>query len=294
MDHLKEAISIILLAFRGFERKHLSLVAAGLAYFFLMSLFPALVLLTAIVAYLPLQNAIQGTNSLLAHVIPRPALSMIEPMLTTIGPHRTGLLSFGVIATIWLTSIGAKGIIAGLDIVYEVRAPRRVWTNRVLAFALTLGVGLLLLLAIAFTLTGPILEALFAAVVPVQSLWIRMWPYIQWLFSAAFTFAAIELLYLLAPNVPASRRLTIPGALVAAFGWLASSWGLSFYLYHFGQLKLDRLYGILATPIALMIWLNWGAAAILIGAEINVSLQSLHSPNVSDPEQILQRRSDAA
>jgi membrane protein len=289
MKYVKGIISFVTLVFRGFERKHLSLVAAGLAYYFVMSLVPALVLLTAVMAYLPLHNATEGANSFMAHVVPRQGLSLIEPLLATISPHRTGLLSFGIIATLWLTSKAVKGIIAGLDIVYEVSAPRALWINRILAFGLTFAVGVLLLLAVALTLLGPALEALFSAATPVQSLWVRVWPYVQWLLAAFFTFAAIELFYLLAPNVPLAHRLTIPGAVIAASAWLALSAGLGFYFHHFGESKLDAVYGILAAPVALVIWLYWGAAAILIGAEINVNLQyrkSLSMPESAKRSQI--------
>src|ERR1700724_3806064 len=102
MKYLDRAKTVVRLIFRDFERKHLSLVAAGLAYYFLMSLVPALVLLTAVVAYLPLQDAIHGATSFMAHVIPRQGMSFMEPLLTTTSRHRTGLLSFGIITTLWL------------------------------------------------------------------------------------------------------------------------------------------------------------------------------------------------
>jgi membrane protein len=294
MTLLKEAISFIKLVFKGFERKHLSVVAAGLAYYFLMSLSPGLLLVVAVVAYLPLGNSIETATSFMAHVIPPQGLALIEPALTSINTHRTGLLSLGIITSLWLTSIGVKGIIAGLDIVYEVRTPRPLWINRILAFGLTIAVGILLLLAFVLALAGPALESLFSRVVPVQSLWIEIWPYLQWLLAATFTFAAIELAYLLAPNVPMAQRLTIPGAVVAASTWLALSWGLGFYFQHFGEWKLKSLYGILATPIAVVVWLYWSASAILIGAEINVNLQLRKSLRVAKPGALSRRKTDAA
>lgn len=294
MKYLKEAVSVVTLIFKGFERKHLSLLAAGLAYYFVMSLIPALVVLTAIMAYLPLKNGVEGATSFMAHVIPQQTLSLIEPMLSTITPHRGGLLGFGIIATLWLSSKGVKGIIAGLDIVYGVTAPRSLWINRILAFALTFAVGILLLLAVILTMLGPALDTLFSRAVPNQSLWMKIWPYIHWMLAATFTFAAIELFYLLAPNVPVRNRLTIPGAIVAASAWLALSWGLGLYFYYIGNLKLDLLYGILAAPIALVIWLYWGATAILIGAEVNVNLQLRKDVKKSGPEKKLQRRPEAA
>lgn len=273
MKGLRAIKDVAAFVFRDVERKHLHVVAAGVAYYFLISFFPALLLIAAVLSYLPLQNASHGASSFMSHVMPRHSLAFLEGALGTVVPHRSGLLSLGVIATLWTSSIGMKGVISGLDIVYNVRVPRRLWTNRFLAFGLALGVGILFLIGLLLTLAGPMLERGLEAMVPLQSLWIRLWPYMQWLFSILFMFAAIELLYILAPNVPVRRRKTVPGAMIAAASWLALSWGLSFYIQYFGSVKFEMLYGALATAVILMIWLNWGALAILLGAEINLSLE---------------------
>jgi membrane protein len=293
MRYQTAATTLLIQILKNVERKHLNLLAAGLAYYFIMSLFPALVLLAAVAAYLP--QGMQSVASFLAYVIPPQAASLFSQFLGSIRNHRAGLLSFGIIVLLWLSSKGIKGIIAGLDIVYEVRTPRRVWTNRVLAFGLTLGVGFLMLLGVALMLAGPGLKALLLRAIPERSLLFTVWPYLQWLPAAIFIFAAIELLYLLAPNLPVRRRVTIPGALVVAATWLALSWGLGFYFQRFGEAKLVRFYEFLATPVAVMIWLYWSAFAILVGAEINASLQSYKNAKASGPEEVLQpRKVDAA
>jgi membrane protein len=258
-----------------------------------MSLVPALVLLTAIMAYLPLPMKTAGASPFISYVVPAQVISLFQDLLSIVSHHRTGLLSFGLIASLWLTSKGFKGVIAGLDIVYNVQEPRPMWTNRILAFGLAFAVGVLLLLGVVLTLVGPTLETLLSRVVPIQSVWLRMWPYVQWFLSALFIFSAIELLYRLAPNIPAKQRLTIPGSLIATAIWLALSWGLGYYFHHFGDLKLDRLYEFLASPIALVVWLYWSAIAILIGAEINVSLQ-FHKTSKAPVAGSVSQQSDAA
>jgi membrane protein len=271
---MKALATLLLNIFRGYERKHLQLVAAGLAYYFVMSLFPALVLLTAMAAYLPVQNGSQRATAFMAHLVPQQGLSLVEPIVTSITIHRSGLLWFGIISTLWLTSVGAKAIIQGLDIAYGVQTPRSLWLNRLIAFLLTLAVGVLLLLAVVLTVVGPVAESVLAPVAPAKFVWIRLWPYIQWLLAGTFTFAATELLYLLAPNTPASRRVTVPGAVIAAAAWLALAWALGYLFHEFAESKLNTMYGVFATPIALLTWLNLGATAILIGAETNVRLQT--------------------
>src|SRR5215471_12889915 len=101
-----DKIAFIQRAFRNIFKKHLPLAAAGMAYYFLMALFPALVVLTAVMAYLPLQNGMQAATAFLAHLVPPPGLAIIDGLLSMIAPHRTSLLSFGLITTVWLTSVG--------------------------------------------------------------------------------------------------------------------------------------------------------------------------------------------
>src|SRR5262249_37371177 len=222
-----------------------------------------LVVLTAVAVHLPIKDGMERVATFLGFVMPPQAASLSSQFFDSIRSHRTGLLSVGIIVTIWLSSIGVKGIIAGLDIVHEVRVPRRLWTNRVLAFGLTFGVGFFLFLGLALMLAGPIIENLLSKAVPVQSLWIRIWPYLQWIPAAIFIFAAIELLYVLAPNLPTRKRVTVPGALAATVGWLALSWGLGFYFQHFGGDKMSRIYEFLATPVTVMVWLYWSAFTLL-------------------------------
>jgi membrane protein len=290
----KKAVIFLRRIFQNIFDKHLPLAAAGMAYYFLMALFPALVVLTAVIAYLPLKNGMQAAAAFLAHLMPPPGVAVINDLLARIAPHRTSLLSFGLITTLWLASLGFKGVIWGLDMVYDDQVPRPLWVSRVLAFGLTFAVGLLLLLGVFLTLVGPILESLVSQVVPIPEVWSRTWPYIQWSLAAVLLFAAIELLYLLVPRVPASRRVTVPGAAFAALTWLALAWGLGFYLKHFGELKSDNVYGLLATPIAFMGWLYWSAGAILVGAEINSSLQYYRRLAPSDIEQKLPPHREAA
>jgi membrane protein len=268
----RRTIAVIKGIFEDFERKHLGLIAAGLAYNFVMSMLPGLLLLTSLAAYLPVQNGVYGLLSFLSPLIPIQTMTLILQILNTIGSHRAGLLSFAGITTLWLSSVATKSIIAGLDIVFEVTKPRRLWTNRALAVGLILGVGILLLLAVLLTLVGPFVERLLSQVAQVQSAWMQIWPFAHWALAALFTFAAIWLLYLFAANIPVSPRRTILGAFVATLGLLALAWALGWYFHHFGDMKLTKSLEALAAPIAIAVWLHWSANMVLLGAEINLNV----------------------
>src|SRR5215475_11885127 len=127
MNYFRYAFAVIKSTLLNLERKHLHLAAAGLAYYLLLSFLPGLVLITAVISYLPVQNGLEVATSILQHLVPRLSqvgTPVIEQMLSTVSSHRGGLLSFGLIATFWLTSKGVNGSFAGLDMVYEVQRPR--------------------------------------------------------------------------------------------------------------------------------------------------------------------------
>ena len=256
------------------EKRNLPLAAAGITYYLLLSVFPALTLLSAVLSYLPVQNGIREATSVLGYVIPPQVKTLIEELLTRVTPHRAALLSFGLVTTLWLASIAFKGLILGLDMVHGSNMQRPLWVSRILALALTIAVGVLLLIGVILTSIGPGLWAHFSKLMPIEPLWLRLGPYLQWLVSALVLFTAIELLYVLGPSLPVSKRLTIPGAAAATVIWLVLAWGLGFYFHHFGELKFVRFFGFLATPAAFMIWLYCSATAVLLGAEINSRLRT--------------------
>jgi membrane protein len=207
--------------------------------------------------------------SILGLVIPSQVMALIEELLARITPHRGALLSFGLITMLWLASIAFKGLILGMDMVHGSDAQRPLWITRVLALALTIAVGILMLVGVILTSIGPSLWADISSLVPFESRWLWMGPYLRWSVAALVLFCAIELLYVWGPSMPVSKRRTLPGAAAATVAWLVLAWGLGFYFHHFGGSKIERSFGFLAAPALFMTWLYCSAAVLILGAEIN-------------------------
>lgn len=213
-------------------------------------------------------------TSALGYVIPPQVVNLIDQLLTGIVPHRAALLSFGLLTTLWLASIAFKGLILGLDMVHGSSVQRPLWVSRILALVLTVVVGVLLLIGVVLTSAGAVLWTHVSKLIPFDSSWLRLGPYLRWSVSALVLFTAIELLYVLGPSLPVSRRSTIPGAAAATCFWLILAWGLGVYFYYFGELKFAKFFGLLAAPAVFMTWLYCSAAAVLFGAEINSRLRT--------------------
>lgn len=253
------------------QRKHTTQMAAGLSYYFVMSLFPLLIVFAATVAYLPVPNLFDQALSLAGRFVPPDSMGLVKTVLRqVITPSRGKYLSLGLLGTIWAASGGFASMMEALNIAYDVREKRPFWKTRSLAIGLTFLIGILLILALAIMLVGPNFGNWLAAKVGMGPLFGMLWPYLRWAIELAFTVLSVELIYFLAPNVQQKFRKTLPGAAIAVGCWLFLSWGLGVYFQHFA--KLNKTYGTLAAAIALMVWLYWTAFAVIVGAEINADL----------------------
>ncbi|HEV8492366.1 MAG TPA: YihY/virulence factor BrkB family protein [Candidatus Angelobacter sp.] len=246
-------------------------MAAGLSYYFVMSLFPLLIVFAAAVAYLPVPNLFDQALGFASRFMPHESMGLVKAVLRqVITPHRGKFMSFGIVGTIWAASGGFSSMMEALNVAYDVPESRPFWKTRPLAIGLTFLIGILLVIALALMLVGPNFGGWLAAKVGLGSVFIAVWPYLRWSIAIAFAVLAIELIYFLAPNVRQRFRRTLPGAALAVACWLLLSWALGIYFQHFTN--LNKTYGTLAAAIALMVWLYWTAFAILLGGEINADL----------------------
>lgn len=251
--------------------KHTLQMAAALSYYFVISLFPAFIFLSAVVAYLPGAHPFDQLLSMLSGFVPADSLELLRKVLATVvTPNRGTLLSFGVLGTLWTASGGFSAAIEALDISYEVEEARPFWVTRPLAVGLTLLVGVLLLIALAVMIVGPQFGAWLAARTNLSWLLARAWPYIHWTVAILFTVLAVEALYFVAPNVKQRFWATLPGAVLAVGSWIGLSYALGFYFRSFAH--FNKTYGTMGAVIALMVWLYWTSFFMLVGAELNCEL----------------------
>src|SRR5579864_8294164 len=255
-------------------RNHTLQMAAALSYYFVLSLFPSLIFLSAIVAYLPVPNLFDQALSLMSRFLPPDSMGLVRRVLAdVITPNRGAFLSFGLLGTLWTASGGFSAAIEALNIAYDVHDDRPFWKTRPLAIGLALITGFLLLLALSVMIVGPRFGEWLAARVHLSSLFVLLWPCIHWSIAVGFTVLAVEALYFLAPNVKQRFLATLPGAVLAVGCWLALSYLLGMYFRHFAN--FNKTYGTLGAAIALMTWLYWTGFAMLVEAELNSELAKI-------------------
>ena len=250
---------------------HTLQMAAALSYYFVMSLFPSLIVLSAIVAYLPVPDLFDQALNLMARFIPPDSMGVVKKVLAdVVTPNRNAFLSAGLLGTLWAASGGFAAAIEALNIAYDVQETRPFWKTRPVAIGLTVLVGSLLIIALAVMIVGPQFGNWLSGRLHVSVLWQWLWPYIHWTISIGFTVVAVEFLYFLAPNVKQRFFATLPGAILAVGCWIGLSYLLGIYFRSFAN--FNKTYGTLGAAIALMVWLYWTGFAMLVGAELNAEL----------------------
>ncbi len=252
-------------------KNHTLQMAAALAYYFVLSLFPALIFLSAVVAYLPVNNLFDQVISLMSAFVPPDSMGLVRRVLAdVITPNRSTFLSFGLLGTLWGASGGFSAAIEALNIAYQVEDNRPFWKTRPLAIGLAILVGALLLTALGVMIVGPEFGGWLSGRMHLSWLFAALWPYIHWTVAVLFAVLAVEFLYYLAPNVKQRFWSTLPGAVLAVGAWIGLSYLLGVYFRHFGT--FNKTYGTLGAAVALMMWLYWTGFAILVGAELNAEL----------------------
>ena len=256
--------------------EHLFVFAAGLSYYFVLSLFPLLVSMASLLAYVPVPHLFEGLLSLMARLVPGDGMSLVRNIVSDVVNHKhPHFLTLGLAFTIWTASSGFAAIIDGLDIVYRVRESRPVWKTRPIALGLTLLAGSLLLVAVGLMVEGTYFGAWATGRFNLNPASFAVWRYLRGGIATGFAVLAVELVYHFGPDVKQRFRDSLPGAIVAVMTWIGLSSLLRLYFRHFES--LDMTYGPLGAAIGLYLWFYLSGFAVLIGGEINFLLGELRN-----------------
>jgi membrane protein len=267
---LNYALSCFPAVLKNFYRNDALTYAGALAFFFLLALFPLLIFLATALAYVPVPDLFQEVMKVMSLIVPAEAMGRVQLVLAEVLRRDAGLLSFGILASIWIASAGFEAIINVLNRVYEARKSRPYWKKRLLSLGLTVLVGGMVVVAVVAGLAGPLVLSLLPGVLGVDSLLVALWPYFQWAVILLCLTLAIQFIYFVGPNREQSFREQIPGALLAVVAWIGASLLLNFYLVHFTS--YSKFYGVMGAVIALLTWFYVTALALLLGAELNAEM----------------------
>lgn len=256
-------------------------MAAAVAFYWLLALFPFFIFLLTVLPLLPqrvqdrtMWHVYDWTYSNLA---PQAADTVSSNFKALLEQPRAGLLSFGLLATLWAASNGMNATMAALDKCYDVNRPRPFWMQRLVSMVITVCVVVAILLVTALVPIGSLLLKLFQS-----ERWLGYVPSwasnatALWLINLGRYSLGVFLVILIVSSiyqfgVSVRRRWTLitPGAVFAVLGVIVSGYGFNWYIQHFGGASYAKTYGALGGVIILLLLFYFYAVVFLIGAEIN-------------------------
>jgi membrane protein len=268
---LRRAKEVTLAVHNEVRRTRVMNMAAGLSYYFLLSLFPLLIVLATLLGYLPIPNLFDQSMDFAGRFVPAEAMGLVQRILQSVlTPSRGGLLSIGLVGTLWAASGGFSAMIDALDIAYDARSSRPMLKQRLLALGLTFMTGGLMAIAMLLTIVGDRAGHFLSNVLHLSYVFELGWPYLRWGIIGLCIVLSMELLYFFGPNVKQRFKHTLPGALVGTVLWVLISAAVNVYVSNFAH--YNKTYGAIGAVVALMFWLYVSSIAILVGAELNTEL----------------------
>jgi membrane protein len=265
--------------------------AAQLAYCFLFALFPFLLFLVTLLGYIPVPNLLDHIMSLLAHALPREALTLVQDNVhSLVTQPRGGLLSFGIIAALWTASNAITAIMAGLNRAYGVEENRPWWKVRITGLLLTVGFSLFVIAATVLLIFGPQLGTWLAASVGLGDVFAAVWTVARWVIILGCLIVALAALYYFAPDVRQQWRWITPGSVCAVIGWILASLGFAYYVNNFGSYNVT--YGSIGAVIVLLTWMYVTGFFLLVGGELNSEIEHATPSEKNTDERTLSQSAD--
>lgn len=256
--------------------RHLGLIAAGVAFFAMLAIFPAIAALVALAALWVSPEVVPELMETTAELLPEEAYELVFQRAEQLAGTASGTLgltsALSLLLALWWARLGTGALADGLTAIYGGK-PRGGVQGTLVALGLTLlmiGVGLTAIIAM---LVVPVLTTVVGWFIGHDPTLYLVAETLRWAVSLAALLIGLGLFYRYGPHRPATRRSPFlsPGLFLAIGLWATVSLGFTLYMSNFGN--YDEIYGSIGAAIVLMLWFYFSAYAVLIGAALNFRLE---------------------
>ncbi|MDD2853421.1 MAG: YhjD/YihY/BrkB family envelope integrity protein [Desulfuromonadaceae bacterium] len=257
--------------------------AAQIAFFFLFALFPCLLTLTTLLAYLPVPDLFRTLLKIMGRFVPGDVMYLVrENLRTLITVQQGGLLTIGVLLSVWTSSNAMIAIQGALNVIFGTKEQRSFWKVRVISVLLVICFTFFTIFSLIILLFGPLIGVWIASLAGLGDAFTTAWDILRWPVIICLMMTALSALYYYAPAVRLTWRETVPGAIAAAGVWVVVSLAFSYFVNNFGS--YDRTYGSIGAVIALLVWMYTCGFIILLGGEINARWREIRYEKMENLE----------
>lgn len=252
-------------------RDRLLALAAAVAFYSLLALFPAITAAVSLYALFADPGTISSHLSLLAGIIPSAVLDIVGDEITRVAAQSNGKLTFGFVfglmLALWSANAGMKATFDALNVIYDEAERRGFFRLNLASLLMTFGAVVGMLASVTIVIVFPVVM-LFVGLPGNSDAWLHVlrWP-------ATFVLAVLSLavLYRYGPSRKAKRRWFTVGSVFAALAWIAVSSTYSWYLANFAN--YNATYGALGAVIGLLMWMWLSTVVVFVGAELDCELE---------------------
>jgi len=265
-------LDFLILFFKKIQEDNISSKANGMAFNFMMAIFPGIIFLFTLIPYFPVENLQEQILSFMEDAMPSTIYELLrETISDIISRQRGGLLSFGFLFALYAAMNGTVSMMSAFDECHNSRAKRSFISMRLVALFITIINALVLIVSVAMLLAGEhVLDYLYSFhQISAFNYFILM--FLRYVTVVISFFLLTAFIYFIAPSVQTRWRFFSLGAFVATVLNILVTIGLSIYLNNFAT--YNKLYGSIGTIIALMLWLYLTSVVLLIGFEINALIE---------------------
>lgn len=248
-------------------------MAAQIAYYTMLGLFPFLIFLLGLLSTFPLGESLQPLmlEELRSQMPIEAAQYVTDTALTLLPSRNQGLLSVGLLASLWGASMAIGALITTINRAYNIRPRRNMVVQKVYAILLTLVLSGLWLVSMTIILVGPQFTQQIFQFLGIASETNTFWTTIRLPMAFMLNLLALSILYYIAPEAKQKFRWILPGAFTATLFWMGASSAFRVFLRNFGA--YNKTYGSLAAVVILLVWLWMSGFIFLVGAEINALMK---------------------
>jgi len=248
--------------------------ASELAFDFLFALFPLILFMLALFGLFASRSLELQDDflSYFADFLPPLAFQLLKKTTVELAADASdGMLTFGIVTSLWFASSGVNSMISALNVAYHIREARSWLKVRMVSLGLTLSISILLLAASIVGLVSSHFVDWLGTKLHLQPFVVGVWKTLQWPTAIFFVLVSYSLIYFFGPDLKERQWHWItPGSVFGAFVWLVASVGFRIYLRIFNSYSLS--YGSLGAVMILLAWLYATGLAFLIGGEINAEI----------------------
>jgi membrane protein len=249
--------------------------ASYMAFNFTLAIFPTIIFLFTLIPYIPVGHLDRDILTLLEDVMPPEIYNAgAETIEDIVNKPRGGLLSFGFLFALVLSTNGIMSLMDAFDKKYKTFRRRTYLRKRLIATALTVALALILFLAIGAIFFGTyILDALVFYEIVTEAFTYGLIVSVKYVTVALLFFLATSMIYYYVPAVHDKWPFVSAGSVVATFLIFLVSWLFSLYIGKFDS--YNKFYGSIGALIGLMVWLDFVCMILILGFEINISVDAL-------------------